>query len=61
MRHLLVNIGEYNAGYNLSNRSLEILFVWVSMAVTPVAVTAMEKEGTEKSQEWSCHGLLWPD
>ena len=45
------SVGEYNAGYNLSNRSLEILFVWVSMAVTPVAVTAMEKEGTEKSQE----------
>ena len=43
--------GEYNAGYNLANRSLEILFVWVSMAVTPVAVTAMEKEGTEKSRD----------
>ena len=45
------SVGEYNAGYNLANRSLEILFVWVSMAVTPVAITAMEKEGTEKSRE----------
>lgn len=43
--------GEYNAGYNLANRSLEILFVWVSMAVTPVAITAMEKEGTDQSRE----------
>ncbi len=43
--------GEYNAGYNLANRSLEILFVWVSMAVTPVAVTAMEKQGTQGSQD----------
>ena len=43
--------GEYNAGYNLANRSLEILFVWVSMAVTPVVVTAMEKEGTEQSKD----------
>jgi O-antigen/teichoic acid export membrane protein len=43
--------GEYNAGYNLANRSLEILFIWVSMAVTPIAVTAMEKEGLEKSRE----------
>jgi len=43
--------GEYNAGYNLANRSLEILFVWVSMAVTPVAVTAMEKHGTAESSE----------
>jgi len=43
--------GEYNAGYNLANRSLEILFVWVSMAVTPVAITAMEQTGTEGSKE----------
>ena len=42
--------GEYNAGYNLANRTLEILFVWVSMAVTPVVVSAMEKDGTETSQ-----------
>ena len=43
--------GEYNAGYNLANRSLEILFVWVSMAVTPVAITAMEKQGTAESRD----------
>jgi len=43
--------GEYNAGYNLANRSLEILFIWVSMAVTPVAITAMEKEGTDRSRD----------
>jgi O-antigen/teichoic acid export membrane protein len=42
--------GEYNAGYNLANRSLEIIFIWVAMAVTPVAITAMEKQGTEESQ-----------
>jgi len=43
--------GQYNAGYNLANRSLEILFVWVSMAMTPAAVTAFEKVGSEASQE----------
>ena len=43
--------GEYNAGYNLAARSLEILFVWVSMAVTPVAITAMEQHGLEKTRE----------
>lgn len=43
--------GEYNAGYNLANRSLETLFVWISMAITPVAITAMEKEGLNKSRE----------
>ena len=43
--------GEYNAGYNLAARSLEVLFVWVSMAVTPVAITAMEQDGSEKTRE----------
>lgn len=43
--------GEYSSGYNLAARSLEILFVWVSMAVTPVAITAMEEHGTEQTRE----------
>ncbi len=54
--------GEYNAGYNLANRSLEILFVWVAMAVTPVAITAMEEQGTEGSRDiLKTYGatLLW--
>jgi len=42
--------GKYIAGYNLSNRSLEIIFIWVAMAVTPMAVTAFEKEGSEVSE-----------
>ena len=41
--------GQYNAGYNLSNRSLDIIFVWVAMAATPIAVTLMEKEGVAQS------------
>lgn len=43
--------GQYNAGYNLANRSLEILFVWISMAATPIAVTLMEREGVERSRD----------
>lgn len=42
--------GAYNAGYNLANRTLETLFVWVAMAVTPIAITALEKEGQERSR-----------
>jgi len=42
--------GQYNAGYNLANRSIEILFVWLSMAATPIAITLMEKEGVEGSK-----------
>lgn len=41
--------GQYNAGYNLSTRSLEIMFIWLSMAMTPVAITAFEKQGSEES------------
>lgn len=43
--------GQYNAGYNLANRSIEIVFVWLAMAVTPIAVTAIEKKGLEESRE----------
>ena len=42
--------GQYNAGYNLANRSLDILFIWLSMAVTPVAITAFEKTGSDSSR-----------
>jgi len=42
--------GEYSASYNLANRSLDVLFIWIGMAVTPIAVTALEKEGLEKSK-----------
>ncbi len=43
--------GEYSASYNFANRSLDILFVWLGMAATPMAVTALEQEGLEKSKE----------
>ena len=43
--------GEYSASYNFANRSLDILFVWLGMAATPMAVTALEKNGMEESQE----------
>lgn len=54
--------GQYNAGYNLANRSLEILFIWVSMAMTPAAVTAFEQTGKEASREVMRNygaSLLW--
>ncbi len=41
--------GQYNAGYNLANRSLDMIFVWIGMAVTPIAITALEKDGLETS------------
>ena len=43
--------GQYSAGYNLANRTLDIMFVWIGMAITPVAVTAIEKTGIKASQD----------
>lgn len=44
-------VGKYNAGYNLANRSLDVLFIWIAMAATPVAITMLEKDGVEKTKE----------
>jgi len=41
--------GEYSASYNFANRSLDVLFIWIGMAVTPIAVTALEKQGLAES------------
>ena len=41
--------GTYSAGYNLANRGMEVLFIWVGMAVTPIAVTAFERDGEAAS------------
>ncbi len=46
-----VAVGQYNAGYNLANRSLDVLFIWLAMAVTPVAITTLEHNGIEKTRE----------
>jgi len=46
-----LSVGEYNAGYNLANRSLDVLFVWIAMAVTPIAITTLEQDGLAKTKE----------
>jgi len=46
-----LSVGEYNAGYNLANRSLDVLFVWIAMAVTPIAITTLEKDGLENTKK----------
>lgn len=54
--------GQYNAGYNLANRSLDVLFVWISMALTPVIIRAVEKESAQRARAIvsSCGaGMLW--
>ncbi len=43
-------VGAYNAGYNLANRSLDVLFIWLAMAVTPIAITTLEHQGSEETR-----------
>ena len=43
--------GQYSAGYNLAARTLDIIFVWIGMAVTPIAVTTIEQIGLEESRK----------
>ena len=45
------SVGQYNAGYNLANRSLDVLFIWIAMAVTPIAITTLEQDGLEKTKK----------
>ena len=39
------SVGVYHAGYSLSNRTLDILFIWLGAAGWPAAVMALERGG----------------
>lgn len=43
-------VGAYHAGYSLSNRTLDVLFIWLGMAGGPAAVAAFERGGVEALQ-----------
>ena len=43
--------GAYNAGYNLASRSLEVVFIWISMALTPIIIKAVEMETQDKAND----------
>jgi len=38
-------VGAYSAGYNLASRSFDFIFVWLSMAAMPVAISTLERKG----------------
>lgn len=42
-------VGGYSAGYNFANTLLAYIFVWISMAVMPVAITSLERKGKEEA------------
>jgi O-antigen/teichoic acid export membrane protein len=39
------SVGVYHAGYSLSNRSLDVMFIWLGMAGGPAAIAALERGG----------------
>ncbi|MDR3507256.1 MAG: lipopolysaccharide biosynthesis protein, partial [Caulobacteraceae bacterium] len=39
------SVGIYQAGYGLSNRTLDVMFIWLGMAGGPAAVAALERGG----------------
>ncbi len=40
-------VGAYHAGYSLSNRTLDVMFVWLGMAGQPACIAALERGGRE--------------
>ncbi len=38
-------VGAYHAGYSLSNRTLDVMFIWLGMAGGPAAIAALERGG----------------
>ena len=44
-------VGQYNAGYNLANRSLDVVFLWLGTAILPLIVTTFEDKGVAETQE----------
>ena len=41
------SVGVYHAGYSLSNRTLDVLFIWLGAAGGPACVLALERGGVE--------------
>lgn len=44
-------VGVYAAGYGLGDRLIDILFVWLSVAIWPMTIRALEREGEAAARE----------
>jgi O-antigen/teichoic acid export membrane protein len=44
------SVGVYHAGYSLSNRTLDVIFIWLGAAGGPAAILALERGGTDALQ-----------
>ena len=48
-------VGAYHAGYTLSNRTLDVIFLWIGMAGGPAAVAALERGGEPALRRTALH------
>lgn len=44
-------VGIYSAGYGLADRTIDILFIWLGTAATPLMIRALEKDGPEAARK----------
>ncbi|MCW5725629.1 MAG: lipopolysaccharide biosynthesis protein [Maricaulaceae bacterium] len=44
-------VGLYAAGYGMADRVMNILFVWMGMALTPLLISALEREGPQAARD----------
>ena len=48
-------VGAYHAGYSLSNRTLDVMFLWLGMAAQPACIAALERGGREALMRTATH------
>ena len=48
-------VGAYHAGYSLSNRTLDVMFLWLGMAAQPACIAALEQGGREALMRTATH------
>jgi O-antigen/teichoic acid export membrane protein len=44
-------VGLYAAGYGLADRTIDILFIWLGAAATPLMIRALERDGEDAARE----------
>ena len=44
-------VGVYAAGYGLADRTIDILFIWLGAAATPLMIKALEQRGEQAARE----------
>lgn len=53
------DVGQYSAGYGLANRAIDVIFIWIGLAVTPHLVRTLEGSGLKEClKELKSYGAI---